>query len=235
MFSTRKNCQLEDAWLPDGSGMNEPMSQATLNNATSSSNSNTSSPPNGNSPGKSNPQPIHYANRRTTPAKQGFNFRLILFIAVVGLPLLGVTWLMVRGLLNKGITWHGDYAEVDLKALGNFPFNANVGTTADVPERWRALDGKKVQLTGFMFAPQSAGPQSTEFQFVYNVSKCCFNGPPLVQERVYAHSRKDMPIYSMLDCAKIVGILHVRVVRDKDGAIHSVFDLDVQHVEPWEG
>ncbi len=85
-----------------------------------------------------------------------------------------------------------------------------------------------------MFNPQSAGDQANEFQFVYNVNKCCFNGPPLVQERVYAHSRNDMPIYSMFDCAKVVGILHVRVVRHKDGSIHSVFDLDVQHVAPYE-
>jgi hypothetical protein len=220
------------------------MNQATLNTASKeSTTSDTPSPckgglphapASGNPPAKGNSVPIGYANRRSTPAKQGINYRLILFIAVVGLPLLGVSWLMVRGLLTKGITWHGDYAEVDLKALGNFPFSANNGATDDVPERWRALDGKKVELKGFMFSPQSAGDRGNQFQFVYNVSKCCFNGPPLVQERVYAHSRADMPIYSMYDCAKIVGILHVRVIRGKDGAIHSVFDMDVQHVELWE-
>jgi hypothetical protein len=216
----------------------KPMSQGTLN--TNSTTSGTSSgplphaPTSANSPASGNSNPVNYASRRSTPPKQGLNYRLLLFIAVVGLPLVGVSWLLVRGLVTKGITWHGDYAEVDLKALGNFPFNASNGTSDDVPARWRALDGKKVELTGFMFSPQSAGGQGTEFQFVYNVSKCCFNGPPLVQERVYAHSRADMPIYSMYDCAKIVGILHVRVKRLKDGSIHSVFDMDVQHVEPWE-
>jgi len=219
------------------------MSQATLNSPSTSSTSNTaSSPPNapahpaisGNPPRNGNSIPINYANRRTTPAKQGLNFRLILFIAIVGLPLLGVSWLMVQGLLNKGVTWHGDYAEVDLKALGNFPFDKNHGTRDDVPSRWRELDGKKVELKGFMFSPLSAR-NGTEFQFVYNVNKCCFSGPPQVQERVYGHSRSEIPILSVYDFAKVVGILHVRVVRDESGAIHSVFDLDVQHIEALEG
>ena len=220
------------------------MSQATLNNSTTSSTPNSSSaskdglphaPALGNSPGKGASVPINYANRRTTPHKQGINFRLILFIAVVGLPLTGVGWLMVRNLLSKGITWHGDYAEVNLKALGNFPFNESNGTKDDVPQRWRDLDGKKVELKGFMFSPQSAGDRGNEFQFVYNVQKCCFSGPPLVQERVYCHSHADIPLYPVSDFARVVGILHVRVVRDKSGGIHSVFDLDVQHDEDLEG
>lgn len=219
------------------------MSQATLNNPSTSSASNTSSPPNGelphapalgNSLGTGRSNPINYANRRTTPARQGVNYRLVLFIAVVGLPLLGISWLTLQGILNKGVSWHGDYAEVNLKALGNFPFNESIGTRDDVPARWRELDGKKVELKGFMFSPQSAGDRGNEFQFVYNVQKCCFSGPPLVQERVYCHSRADVPIYSVTDFSRVVGILHVRVVRDKSGAIHSVFDLDVQHDEDLE-
>lgn len=177
--------------------------------------------------------PINYAHRGTPVRKPGINFRLILFIAVVALPLLGVGWLMVRSLLTKGVIQHGDYAEVDLKALGNFPFDEANGTRDDVPARWRELDGKRVELKGFMFNPLSAR-DSNEFQFVYNVTKCCFSGPPRVQERVYAHARTDMPLFPQDECAKVVGILHVRVIRDRTQAIHSVFDLDVQHVEALE-
>ncbi len=120
------------------------MSHATLNTPTTSSSSNTASPSKGqlphapalgNSIGESRSVPINYANRRTTPARPGINYRLILFIAVVALPLAGISWLMVRGMISKGVTWHGDYAEVDLKALGNFPFDASTGTRQDVPER----------------------------------------------------------------------------------------------------
>jgi hypothetical protein len=218
------------------------MSQATLNTPPTASTSNAPStrpgdlphaPALGNPPTKGGSYPINYANRRTGPPKRGFNYRLVLFLAVVALPLVGVSWLTVRGLLNRGVTWHGDYAEVDLKALGNFPFDKDNGTRNDVPQRWRELDGKKVELKGFMFSPNSAR-DGTEFQFVYNVNKCCFSGPPQVQERVYGHSRGEIPILSVYDFAKVVGVLHVRVVRNEVGGIHSVFDMDVQHVEPLE-
>jgi hypothetical protein len=141
-----------------------------------------------------------------------------------------MTWLALRGALNKGITWHGDYAAVNLKALGNFPFNKDDGVRNDVPQRWRELDGKKVVLEGFMYSPNFAR-DGTEYEFVYNVQNCCINGPPQVQERVYCHCRPGTRIFAQSDYAQVVGILHVRVVRDTSGAIHSVFDLDVEHQE----
>jgi len=205
------------------------MSQATLDAPTACSPQEGGyAPAFGKAPGKG--KPINYANRKTTAPRQGVNVRLILFIAVVGLPLAGISWINLRGMLNKGITWHADYAEVNLKALGNFPFNQDNGVRDDVPQRWRDLDGKKVVLKGFMYSPNSAR-EGTEYEFVYNVQICCFQGPPLVQERVYCHCPPGTPIFGQSDFARVVGILHVHVVRDKTGLIHSVFDLDVQHQE----
>jgi len=87
-----------------------------------------------------------------------------------------------------------------------------------------------------MYNPSSAGSRGTEFQFVYNVTKCCFSGPPLVQERVYGHVTKgDVPLFDMFTFARVTGTLHVRVVRDDGGAIHSVYDLDVDKAEPVKG
>jgi hypothetical protein len=180
-------------------------------------------------PGRGNSNLINYANR-TTPKQHGINVRLVLFMIVLGLPVAGISWVAVRGMLNKGITWHGDYAAVNLKALGNFPFDKDSGVRDDVPQRWRDLDGKKIELEGFMFSPNSAR-QGTEYEFVYNVQRCCIGGPPQVQERVYCHCPPQTPIFAQSDYARVVGVLHVRVVRDKTGSIHSVFDLDVQHQE----
>src|SRR3954451_6632795 len=166
-------------------------------------------------------------------AGSGVNWRVVIVLSVVAIPFLWIGYMLVSQLVTGGVSRHGDYYAVDLKALGNFSFDQTAGTVADVPERYRQLDGKKVQLEGFMYSPQSAGDRGTEFQFVYNVTKCCFNGPPLVQERVYGRVKdsKDVPIYDMYTFARVTGTLHVRVNHDEVGGVHSVYDIDVDKAE----
>ena len=113
------------------------------------------------------------------------------------------------------------------------------GTVNDVPKRYRALDGKRVLLKGFMYPLTSAGPKGAEFQFVYNINKCCFSGPPQVQERVFAHGAKGraVPLYRDV-LVELYGTLHVRVIREGEGAdaaILSVYDIDVESAKPVSG
>lgn len=166
------------------------------------------------------------------PLRERVNFRMIAFLALAAGPFLAVFYLFVTPLITGGITRSGDHFQVDLKMLGNFPFNQEAGTIDEVPQRYRELDGKRVALRGFMFSPTSASGRGTEFQFVYDVNKCCFGGVPQVQERVFARvppGRKDVEIYSQYDLADLVGVLHVDVVRDKEtGVPLKVFTLDVE-------
>jgi hypothetical protein len=84
-------------------------------------------------------------------------------------------------------------------------------------------------LQGYMYGPEDAGAKGRRFQFVYNVTKCCFSGPPQVQERVFVVAKKDIPIYDMYTFAEVVGTLHVRVIKDPtSGKITSVYDLDCE-------
>jgi hypothetical protein len=163
----------------------------------------------------------------------GVNWRVVIVLSVVAIPFLWIGYMLVSQLVTGGVSRHGDYFAVDLKALGNFSFDETTGTVADIPQTYRQLDGKKVELTGYMYSPQSAGDRGTEFQFVYNVTKCCFSGPPRVQERVYGYVKdgKDVPVYDMYTFARVTGTLHVRVVRDETGSVHSVYDLDVDKAE----
>lgn len=168
------------------------------------------------------------ANHRTHSRRRGrINARLIIFLAIVSFPFFWFAYVFVNQTLTGGIQHHGDFAEVDLKSLGNFPLDGNNGTLNDIPSRWRELDGKRVMLEGFMYAPNAAGYQVNDFQFVYNISKCCFNGPPLVQERVFVNAPKGAPYYS--DLAKVVGTLHVTVVKEA-GIIKSVYTLDMEKI-----
>jgi len=158
------------------------------------------------------------------------NARLIIFLAIVSFPFFWFGYVIVNQTLTGGIQHHGDYSEVDLKSLGNFPLDGSNGTLNDIPSRWRDLDGKRVLLEGFMYAPNAAGDTVRNFQFVYNITKCCFNGPPLVQERVFVMAPGgEVPYYS--DLVRVVGTLHVNVVKEA-GIIKSVYTLDLEKVSP---
>ena len=60
------------------------------------------------------------------------------------------------------------------------------------------------------------------------MTKCCFGGPPRVQERVFAvvpgQGLLDPGMYTMI---QLSGILHVAVVKDDAGKASSVFTLTV--------
>jgi hypothetical protein len=156
------------------------------------------------------------------------NFRMLTILAVFG-GLVGYpVYQFIKASQNGGIEHTADGDLVDLKAIGNFPFNEMAGTINDVPAKWRALDGKQVILDGYVYAPNSSGDRVNQFQFVYNVTKCCFSGPPQVQERVFAVTPKGgMPDPGMYTMVRISGKMHVEVVKDETGKVSSIYRLDV--------
>jgi len=168
------------------------------------------------------------------PWGERVNVRLVAFVLVVSLPFVWIIGSAVMHSLNHGITDHGDFKDVDLKSLGNFSFDDVSGTEAQIPKDFLALNGQRVRLTGFIFQPQRTEGSDWRFQFVYDVNKCCFNGPPQVQERVFAYAKGEPPEVSGL--AEVFGNLNVRLIRSPDsGKVTSVFDLDVESVKPVQG
>lgn len=164
------------------------------------------------------------------PLSQRINLRMILFfgvlIALLGTPL----YLFLRETLTGGIQRNGDVYTVDLKAMGNFPFDPAVGSVNDVPEQFRKLDNKKVALEGQMYAPGSSSNEITDFQLVYSIAKCCFGGPPRVQERVFARAPAGKTVQYYGGMARVIGTLHVQPVK-QEGKIVSVFTMDVESTE----
>jgi hypothetical protein len=158
-----------------------------------------------------------------------FNPRLLVLILVIAAPLGWMAYTFVKLSVTGGIEQVGDYKQVDLKSMGNFTFDDRKGTVKDVPEQYRALDGQKVLLVGQMYADLSADDMVNSFQLVYSIQKCCFGGPPKVQERVFAQAPggKKVPVYSAL--AKVYGILHVRT-KIEGGKVVSLYDMDVEKV-----
>ncbi|MDB5295800.1 MAG: hypothetical protein JWO31_1783 [Phycisphaerales bacterium] len=177
---------------------------------------------------------VPYGSPTTPPAyRRGVNVRLLVFLVVVSAPFLWIIGSAIHHAATGGVTDHGGLKEVDLKALGNFPFDDSEGKVEDVPKRYRELDGQKVMLKGFMYSTENAGSRGNKFQFVYDVQKCCFGGPPQVQERVFGFAKNGIDLFDQYTFAEVRGTLHVRPVKDAaTGKIVSLYDMDVESSKP---
>jgi hypothetical protein len=162
------------------------------------------------------------------------NWRLVGFIGVFVLIFGSFFYVFASSVVTGGITHRSGYAEVDLKAMGQFPFDDVNGKFTDVPKLYRELDGQRVVLRGKMWAGNSAG-KATQFQLVYDVAKCCFGGPPRVQERVFVRVPEGRPaaeLMSPYDLMECTGKLHVRLQRNAEGTVTSLYDMDLESIRP---
>jgi hypothetical protein len=165
------------------------------------------------------------------PLRERFNWRVLGFVGIVVFLLGYPAYLYISDAVTGGMKQVGDYTEVNLKALGNFYFPEN-GTIENVPHRWRELDGKKVLLEGEVFAPNEAGDNMTRFELVYSISKCCFGGPPKVQERVYVVVPPEMKIPNLSYAfARVTGTLRVAPKTDA-GQVVELYTLSLENIEP---
>ncbi len=171
------------------------------------------------------------ATERKQTLSQRLNWRIVVFVLLIlGIP--GwIAYSMVKLSLTSGIEQVGDHKWVDLKAMGNFPFDDSVGTEADVPAVYRKLDGAKVVFDGQMYVDYTSAPRVERFQLVYSIANCCFNGPPRVQERVFAHAKPGELVTVCGGLARVYGTLHIRAQKE-NGRVVSVFDMDVDKAEP---
>lgn len=160
------------------------------------------------------------------------NWRLALFVGFFLVLFGSFGYTLLDDVLSNGIHNRGTYTEVDLKALGNFHFDELDGSVSQVPPEFRALDGKRVELKGLMWSGMGAGPQVKMFQFVYNIQKCCFGGPPRVQERVFVFVPNGKSVEMHGELVSVIGRLHVQPKKTPDGTVVSLYTLDLESLQP---
>ena len=175
---------------------------------------------------------VNYSPPMSLPARRPrVNLRLVILLGVLALPFLYFGYVIIDQALTGGVSRSGNVYNVDLKSLGSFPFDPVQDDDTSIPQRWRDLNGKKVALVGEMYAGSSAAPKVPAFQLVYSIQKCCFGGPPRVQERVFVKAPPGDAVPFYWQPVRAVGTLHVGT-RKVDGQIISVFEMDVDKVEP---
>jgi hypothetical protein len=172
------------------------------------------------------------------PLSERINLRMVIFFAVILIPIGYVVYLFADTWITHGI-WdakddrYGSYKKVDLKAMSLFQLNQISATDADIPPEYRALDGKRVMLVGEQYFGNTARGPLLEFDLVYSIAKCCFQGPPQIQHFVKCKAVPGKKIESYMGLVKVVGTLHVGVQVD-NGRVSSVYRMDVESAEPAE-
>ncbi|MDB5357104.1 MAG: hypothetical protein JWN24_3557 [Phycisphaerales bacterium] len=125
------------------------------------------------------------------------------------------------------------YQYVDLTPMGSFQFSPTSGTLNDVPARYRALDGRRVRIVGFMYDSSSTG-KSTRFQLTARPPQES-HGPPRVQDRVFANMPPGKTADFVDGLAEVTGTLHVKVKYDSIGEeVASLYELDVDQIGPLQ-
>ena len=161
------------------------------------------------------------------------NLRLAIFTLVAGFIVIYPAYQYIATLATGGISRRGDVIVVNLMSMSSFEMDQTNGTTADVPARYRALDGKRVELAGEMWSPHSSGGEVDSFVLVYSINNCCVGPSPKAQHLIMA----TVPAGGRVSCldkfVKVTGILHVGVERNEAGGIHSVFRIDAERVEQF--
>ena len=117
------------------------------------------------------------------------------------------------------------------ESIGQFPLLPTGGTTAEVPSRWRALDGRRVLIDGYRvpsFADAATPAGGVAFQIV-GFASGEQHGSPEVKRRVFCHSAR--PLANVGELARFAGTLHVGVTRDPETSIvTSVYTMDVDGI-----
>lgn len=125
---------------------------------------------------------------------------------------------------------HDPYQPVNLQALGSFPLNDQTGTENDIPEEFRKLDGTKVSVTGFMWAPASV-TAPPEFQLVDSIRHPT---PyiPQAHDRIHVSLSPGHPVQWFDQLVHVRGTLHVKLKRNDIGMIYSVYTLTDPIINP---
>ena len=122
----------------------------------------------------------------------------------------------------------GEVAEMTIKDLGNFEYDANVG--GGIPDDVRKLSGHTVRLNGFMI-PMDQAENISQFALVPSLFACCFGQPPQIQHTVVVNCPKGKAVSYYPDEIVVEGKLNVEEKKD-DGFIVSIFEVEVNSVKP---
>jgi hypothetical protein len=148
--------------------------------------------------------------------------------------LVGLSYLTARTFTKPAQP--GQPIEVDLADMANFDLDQKTGTLADIPQRLRDLDGRRVTFVCEMWQPVAISDGSDALQHFMAVPSRHISSfkPPVAQEFTDCSIPAGRAIHYDDDGSVCVtGMMHVSILKDKaSGYTKSIYHTDVESVEP---
>jgi hypothetical protein len=152
------------------------------------------------------------------------------------LAVLGLGFVLSRSVRDAWLAPSQRCVAVDLRALGDFELDPESGTLADVPARFRALDGRRVMVWGLVIPTDGANGSLKKLQVVSPRDGWSAHHPPRLQERIFGTVARGAPVCRQSpahdDHLYVYGTLHVNVKRvPGQPSITSLYEMDVDRID----
>jgi hypothetical protein len=112
----------------------------------------------------------------------------------------------------------------------NTPAGVREVLVGEIPDRVKALDGKKVAIKGFQLPMKNEGNLVTEFLLLQNQSLCCFGVPPRANQWVYVRMTGKGVRRLMDQPLTFCGTLHVGEYREGN-RLRAIYRMDGERME----
>ncbi|MCH6255082.1 DUF3299 domain-containing protein [Puniceicoccaceae bacterium K14] len=156
---------------------------------------------------------------------------------------LGKLILALQALLLGVVAAHGDaYSIVDFNQLASLPYDPVVPENVKkiyvrddreyleqyVPAEVLALDGKPVEIAGYMLPLAIKDEKVSEFLLMADTTACCYGIMPAFNAMVFAKSKKGVNLFDNLP-VRIRGVLKVEEVWQQ-GFFSHLYYLEVEEL-----
>ena len=172
------------------------------------------------------------APRVHVPLSERINFRMVLvgglLLILLGYPI----YTLLLDTLTGGVRQRGEFTEINLKRLSDFPMDQENATNDAIPAQWRAMDGKKVILVGEMVGGRSMVGTGADFDLVWSIQKCCLSGSPQVQHFIKCDLAAGKQAEYHYGLVEVRGTLRVGIEKGENGRVGSVYRVNVDSVKP---
>ncbi len=141
---------------------------------------------------------------------------------------------MVGDYLRVPFGFLGDYwlDEPDWRQLADSEYIASLSYDAEIPDKVKQIDGKKVAITGFMLPIDVDKGKVQRFLLLKSTMSCCFGVAPRINEVIYVESSKKQKIQTVMDMPiTVFGKLSVGQEFREDLMLMGVYQLELDEVK----
>ena len=141
---------------------------------------------------------------------------------------------MIGEYLRVPFSYLSDYwlDEPDWRQLEDSEYVGSLSYDAEIPDRVKQLDEKKVAITGFMLPIDVDGGRVKRLLLLKSTMSCCYGVAPRINEVIYVESSKTQRIRMVMDIPiTVFGKLSVGQQFREDLMLMGVYQLELDEVK----